>query len=83
MYYLINHLPIPSTSTKKFGMYAIVSPENCTCSFWASPLTKTLVSADRKISNEKRLTEFVNKYTPVASAPTLQELLNQVPELLL
>jgi hypothetical protein len=70
-------------STKKSNMYAIVSPANCTCSFWASPLTKTLVSAERKISNEKRLTEFVNRYTPVASAPTLEELLDQVPELLI
>ena len=83
MYYLLNHLPNSSTYTKQSYLYAIVSPENCTCSFWATPLTKTLVSAERKISNEKRLTEFVNKYTPIASASTLEELLNQVPELLL
>lgn len=83
MYYLINRLPQTSDPSEISNMYAIVSPENTICSYWDSSLIKVLKSANRVIGTEERLKEFVNTYTLVASAPTIPEILAQVPELLL
>ena len=81
MYYLLKHRTKPFKGKTK-EVYAIVSPDNGTFSYWNSSIRLVLLSTDRKIMNQEKLMYFANKYQ-ITSAPTIDKLLYQVPELLL
>ena len=83
MYYLLKHPVNNSKDKNKNVVYEIISPNNKLCSSYSFSLKYSVKSLRKAISSKEELEKRINNSNIIASAATLDELLDKVPELLL
>ena len=83
MYYILKLYATNKKRDVRIPAYGILSIENNTLSTWCSSLAKSLNSVDRKAHGIHNIANYLTKFDMVASAPTIPELFDQVPELLI